>query len=78
MYMSALSSNTRPAGVYMHGVSFSDVDPPSSSEKEILKELKEEGLLDSFSNLGLDLLHEGNADAELITSKDKLIRGYND
>jgi hypothetical protein len=78
MYMSALASNTRPAGVYLHGVSFSDVDPPSASEKEILKELKEEGLLENFSNLGIDLLHEGNEDAKLVNSKDKLIRGYND
>ena len=78
MYMSAGASNTIPAGVYLHGVSFSDIDPPSASEKEILKELKQEGLLDNFSNLGIDLLHEGNADAELVASKDKLIRGYND
>ena len=40
--------------------------------------MKEEGLLEKFNMEGIDLIHEGNTDLELLGSVEKIRRAYND
>lgn len=64
--------------MFINKIQFSDTDPPSTQEIQILKELKQEGMLEDFSGISADLFHQGNEDAGLLKSVEMIRRAYND